>query len=847
MRVLCVSIVILFSMLNGFAADKNDLAGLRKGLRTAVDGNEKIRILLGLSEALETDSAQAALKYAQTAKELSAELNNQVYLAFSYVKTGNALLALNSFRESKINLEKGLELLKQLNSKEPNRSDINTNLAEAYYGLGLADYYLGEYEQSVIAYQDALRKYTALNDRQKVANIYQNMGLVHSDLKNAQLSLEYYFKSLDLNKKLNNKTNIAGLTQNVGLFYYGNKDYQKASSYINESLKIYKELDDKEGIAISFSNLGLIFQSQGDSKKALDYFREAYRAFTITGYTPGIITALHNIGTALSDLGKFRPALNSFEKSLSMADSMEYTDMILTNYEAIAHLYADFKDYKKALEYQTKYYRAKDSVYSEESRNKIAELEAAYDLEVKESELANQQIKLKQQKTQKYILIGGIFTVFAFLLFVVFAYRKKSKMEKELKQNKKNLELLVEQKTEELKTSHTERRYALESDRLKSAFLANMSHELRTPMNAIIAFSNFLKDPELSAEKRDEYINYITTAGDTLLHLVDDIIDSAKIESKQLTISHVRCNITDLLFELKEIFNEIRSKKQRAHIELKISEASRKDDVYVLTDPLRLKQVLSNLLENALKYTTEGFVEFGYVTEKKSVTFFVKDTGIGIPKDKFEYIFQRFSQIEYTVKDSFRGTGLGLSITKNLVELLGGTIWVESEMGTGSTFYFTIPSEKIESEPRPFGSEKKTVKYDKAQLFDWSNKNVLVAEDEDLNYKVLESVLSRAKANVWRAKDGVEAVEVCQATTIDLVLMDIQMPRMDGYVATHKIKQFNKNLPVIAQTSYAMAGERENCLAAGCDDYLSKPLNLEELLVKCNRYLSPAKENTGNS
>ena len=841
MRVLVISIALLLGVLNGLAADKQDTANLRKDLRTAVDGNEKIRILLNLSEALETDSAQTALKYALAAKDLAVELNNPVYLAFSMVKAGNAFLSLNAFRESKINLEKGLALLQQLNSKEPNRNDLNMSLAEGYYGLGLANYYLGEYENSVIAYQDALRKYTALNDKQKVANIYQNMGLVHSDLKNAELSLEYYFKSLDLNKKLNNQTNIAGLTQNIGLFYYGNQDYQKASTYINESLQTYKKLDDKEGIASSLSNLGLIFQSQKEYDKALAYFRESYQNFYSIGYTPGIITALHNIGTAYSDLREFNPALNSYQKSLRMADSVEYSDMVLTNYEAIANLYSDFRDYQKALEYQKRYYSIKDSLYSNESRNKIAELEAAYNLEVKEKELANQQIQLKQQKIQKYFLIGGIFTVCVFLLFMVIVNRKKTKVEKQLTQNKKNLELLVEQKTEELKTSHTERRYALESDRLKSAFLANMSHELRTPMNAIIAFSNFLKDPQISPEKRDEYINYITTAGDTLLHLVDDIIDSAKIESKQLTINRVRCNITDLLFELREVFSEIRGKKQRSHLELKISEASRKEDVYIITDPLRLKQVLSNLLENALKYTTEGFIEFGYVTETGSVTFFVKDTGIGIPKEKFEYIFQRFSQIEYTVKDSFRGTGLGLSITKNLVELLGGTIWVESEMGTGSTFYFTIPSEKIESEPRPFGSDKKKVKQDKAQLFDWSNKNVLVAEDEDLNYKVLESVLTRAKANVWRAKDGLEAVEVCQATSIDLVLMDIQMPRMDGYAATHKIKQFNKDLPIIAQTSYAMTGERENCLAAGCDDYLSKPLNLEELLIKCNRYLSSEK------
>ena len=842
MRLFVFTILWITCVLQSIAADKKEVTRLRQQLGSVSNENEKIGILLDLSEELETDSARASLHFAMRAKDLAEKSDNQVYLSFALIKAGNALLKLNEFGESRINFEKGLELLQQLNSEEPNRNDINLNLAQAYYGLGLTEYFLGHFEQSVIYYQDALRKYTAFDDRQKVANIYQNIGLVHYDMKNFDLSLEYYFKSLDLNKKLNNKTNIAGLTQNIGLFYYNNSDYQKAYSYISESLKTYRELDDKEGIASSFSNMGLIFQEQHDYSKALEYFKEAYKSFSGIGYQPGIIMTLHNIGTAYSDLGEFDPALFHYQNSLKMADSMEYSDMVLTNYEAISHLYADFRDYKKALEYQTAYFHLKDSIYSVASKNKIAELETSYSVEVKEQELARKNIELKQQKTYKYLLIGGITTTLLFLVFLVIAYSRKSRAEKQLKEHKKNLELLIEQKTDELKTSITERRYALESDRLKSAFLANMSHELRTPMNAIIAFSNFLKDPYLSVEKRDEYINYITTAGDTLLNLVDDIIDSAKIESKQLTINRVKCNITDLLFELREIFNEIRGRKQRSHIEIKLSEASRKEDVYIITDPFRLKQVLSNLLENALKYTTEGYVEFGYVLQEGSVTFFVKDTGIGIPKDKFEYIFQRFSQIEYTVKDSFRGTGLGLSITKNLVELLGGTIWVESEMGTGSTFYFTIPSEKIESEPRPFGKDKKKVKYDKAQMFDWSNKNVLVAEDEDLNFKVLESVLTRAKANVWRAKDGVEAIEVCQATTIDLVLMDIQMPRMDGYAATRKIKQFNKNLPVIAQTSYAMAGERENCLAAGCDDYLSKPLNLEELLIKCNRYLTTTKD-----
>ncbi len=837
---LSVVVVLLGSTLYCIANKDADIGGLKQVDKTS-NHAEKIRLLIELSEKFETDSPRISLQYALKAKDIASRINSRLYHAFALVKTGNAYLGLNEYGEAKINFDKALELLQQLSANEPNQNEINIKIAETYYGLGLVSYYLGKLKESVIYYQDALRKYLASDNKQIVANIYQNIGMVYYDLRNFELSLEYYFKSLELNKKLGTKTNIAGLNQNIGLFYFARQDYRKASVYINESLKLYRDLKDEEGIASSFSNLGLIYQAQQNYGQALEYFQQAQNIFSSISHKPGIITTTHNIGCVYADLADFHKALNYYQKSLEMADSLNLTEMILANYDAISKLYTKVKEYKKALEYQSVYYHLKDSLYSQEARDKIDELETAFTVELKERELASKTKELRHQKAYKYLLAAGMTVVLLSLIFLILAYSRKSKAEKELKQHKKNLEILIEQKSEELKASINERRYALESDRLKSAFLANMSHELRTPMNAIIAFSNFLKDSSLSTEKRDEYINYITTAGDTLLHLVDDIIDSAKIESKQLNINKMRCNITDLIFEMREIFNEIRSRKQRSHIEIRIDESSQKDDVYIITDPLRLKQVLSNLLENAIKYTMEGYVEFGYVLEEKGVTFFVKDTGIGIPKDKFDYIFQRFSQIEYTVKDVFRGTGLGLSITKNLVELLGGHIWVESELGKGSTFYFTIPSETIEISPRPLFSEKKDIKADKAQLFDWSDKNVLVAEDEDLNYKVLESVLTRAKANVWRAKNGIEAIEVCQATNIDLVLMDIQMPRMDGYMATRKIKQFNKNLPVIAQTSYAMAGERENCLAAGCDDYLSKPLNLEELLIKCNRYLSVSK------
>ncbi|MBA7534633.1 Autoinducer 2 sensor kinase/phosphatase LuxQ [subsurface metagenome] len=421
------------------------------------------------------------------------------------------------------------------------------------------------------------------------------------------------------------------------------------------------------------------------------------------------------------------------------------------------------------------------------------------------------------------------------LIIIYIAYRQKKASEIKIVSHKLDLENTLFEKTIELENEITERKVAEESDKLKSAFLANMSHELRTPMNAIIAFTNFLKDSDLADNKRDEFLEHITTAGDSLLRLIDDIIDTAKIEAKQLKISINPVNISRLIKETQRVYNKLKVKNNyTADLILHID--SQKDYI-INTDSIRVKQILNNLLENAFKYTKKGTIEFGFTHIDDFIKFYVKDTGVGIPEEKQAIIFERFSQIETDLNRKYGGTGLGLTISKNLSELLGGHLWVESTSGKGSTFYMQIPASGLRHVD--VAKEKSVISNPLINKdYNWESKTILIAEDEELNYKVLDSCLAKTKARIIRAIDGEEAVEICRNEKIDIVLMDIQMPVMDGYQATYEIKKINNNMPVIAQTSYVMANEKEKCLDAGCDDYITKPLDLETLLSKISIYLN---------
>jgi PAS domain S-box-containing protein len=373
---------------------------------------------------------------------------------------------------------------------------------------------------------------------------------------------------------------------------------------------------------------------------------------------------------------------------------------------------------------------------------------------------------------------------------------------------------------------------AQESDRLKTAFLANMSHEIRTPMNGILGFANLLKDTDLTNDQRDLYLKHIEYSSHQLLTIVNDIIDISMIESGQLKISNRPVRINGILDEIySTFFHRIRGDEPgQKKVAFVLQKGDKSPDFTLVIDDSRLTQIFNNLISNAIKYTEVGQITFGYeIRKKRYVEFFVKDTGIGIPADKKEMIFDRFGQINESKIAHPSGTGLGLSISKSLVELMGGEMWVESVVGEGSQFFFTLPlvvEASADEEDAPISNKS----------YDWSGKRILVAEDEELNWMFIREMIRKSGAEVLRARNGVEAVKLSGELKPDAILMDIKMPEMDGIEATRKIRESDRTVLIIAQTAFVMQKEKEESLNAGCNHFVTKPLDRTVIMEMIDCY-----------
>ena len=375
---------------------------------------------------------------------------------------------------------------------------------------------------------------------------------------------------------------------------------------------------------------------------------------------------------------------------------------------------------------------------------------------------------------------------------------------------------------------------AEESDRLKSAFLANMSHEIRTPMNAILGFSEILQHEGIRPEDRQEYIKLINDKGNDLMNIISDLIDISRIEAGDMKLVKTHIKINDMILEL---FDQVKKEKAlKGKDEVQIRYRIQEDTEYsILSDKNRLRQVFNNLLGNALKFTNEGYIEVGFDILDDHVRFYVKDSGIGITPENQKVIFERFRQEDNSYTRKHGGTGLGLAISKQIVELLGGEIDVESKPDHGANFYFTLPLER-KADPLPSGAKVDQPKYQNNLKL--ATKMILIAEDDSSNYMFLESLLRSTEAELIWARNGQQAVDIyAERDDIDLILMDIRLPEMNGLQATKKIRSTNQDIPIIALTAFAFADDREKSMEAGCTEHLSKPVKIEELKRVLQKYL----------
>ena len=349
---------------------------------------------------------------------------------------------------------------------------------------------------------------------------------------------------------------------------------------------------------------------------------------------------------------------------------------------------------------------------------------------------------------------------------------------------------------------------AEESDCLKSAFLANVSHEIRTPLNAIVGFSEVIAHTESECE-REEYLDIVKANSNLLLHLINDILDLSRIESGKMEFIDENIQMDELCEELRQMH------QMRIKNDVKIIFERPAASLTIVSDSHRLRQLYSNLISNAIKYTEKGAITFGYKLKGDMMEGYVRDSGSGIPAEKLNNVFGRFEKLDLLKQ----GFGLGLSICKSILDKMGGEIWVESELGVGSCFYFLIPCNGT----FPVAGEQ-------------NKPLILVAEDMDCNYELVKAILEE-RYSVLRANDGIDVVTKYESSKPDLILMDVRMPGLDGLSAAGIIRELNPTVPIIATTAFAFETDREMALAAGCNEYMSKPLEAEKLKTMVERYL----------
>lgn len=379
---------------------------------------------------------------------------------------------------------------------------------------------------------------------------------------------------------------------------------------------------------------------------------------------------------------------------------------------------------------------------------------------------------------------------------------------------------------------------AVESERLKSAFIANMSHEIRTPMNAILGFSELLRNNDIHETERMEYINMISSRGNELMDIISDLIELSRMEAGDMKIDKKELRVSEFVSDIYEQFHNEKKFRGKDLIQIRLRCPEDSQPV-ILSDKYRLQQVFNNLLSNALKFTHEGYIEIGFLVRNDEVNFYVKDSGIGIKQDKQEIIFERFRQADDSMTRKYGGTGLGLAISKQIVELLGGKIWVESNTGQGSTFLFSQPTQMVKQDNS--GLPEMSEVYAAEQELSLEGRRILIAEDEPANYLFLQSMLGSSKAELIWAKDGKQAVDLHSTIGhIDLVLMDIRMPTLNGLLATREIRSVDPDVPIIALTAFAFPDDQQKSFEAGCNEHLNKPIRVEDLKDVIRKYLDPS-------
>ena len=811
---------------------------LLQQLPKSKEDTNKVKLLNDLSYTYRTINADEGIKLGMQSLSLAGRLHWKPGIAKANVVTGA------NYHYGKANYPKALEYyLKSLKINE--EIGDKPGIARSLNRLGLIYYSLSDYAKALDYYQKALLVARESGDKTDLQNVMINMGEIYQKQDDYPKALDYFNQALSINQAIGNKSGCAASLNAIGYVYRRKKDFSKAHNYFEEAVKFYESAGNKQAMANELEDIGDFYRQQAEYPKALEYLfkalkiqkelndkRSASYNFGVIAYTYFLI-ATDNNKTTLNKMfaGNKRAAL---KKAAIIADSAiaiqkELGDLYLLQDSYISNsiCYEEIGEYKGALEHYKKYVAIKDSIFNLEKDKKLTQLSMKFEFDKKQATDSLQhtvennlnQLRLQKQKTFTYAGFIGMALV-VFLLFFVFKnYNNQRKSNQRLQAAQKEI---LEQKER-----------AEQSERFKQQFLANMSHEIRTPMNAVMGMTNLLIDKNPRADQQ-HYLEGIRKSSDILLHIINDILDLSKIESGKMELEKTDFSLHETT---QQIIETLRHKADEKGLHL-LSEIDGSIPDVLIGDPVRLNQVILNLAGNAIKFTEKGSVEIkvelasGDPSTLLNVRFSVIDTGIGIPKDKLETVFESFKQVNASDTRKYGGTGLGLSISRQLVELYGGEIKIESEKGSGTTFSFALNFEA--------GSEERLQKQLNAHahidghILD--GLKILVADDNEYNRIVADDTL-RAKADVRieTASNGHEAIELLKAKDFDVILMDVQMPEMNGFEATMFIRTNlsspKKDIPIIALTASVLRTDLDKCRQAGMNSYIPKPFSASQLIL----------------
>lgn len=836
------------NQLNFLAEQKISANALDEGFKLAqkaLQNAEELGYNAGIAEAYQTigqfyefsnEYRKAIFNY-QLAFDRWQMLGDSSNMAKQNNQIGSMYREMAVYDTALLYFTNSLKLLENVND--------SSELANTFNLIGLIYNSTGNFNQSLQNLMESLQIWECTSDETGIGAAYCNIGMVYRRLGNYEKALDFLEKNLEINEKNEMPRQIIESYIQIGIIYEETGEYEQAIKSYQKGLKIARSINYKKKIAGCLNNLGVVYYDMRNYNSALDHFFESLEIKQEIGDKHGITVTTINIAEAYVDLeksnlqsnpehvikyfGSFDSIISLLLESLKTAEeTRNYQDLSNTLYTLI-DVYAESGLYENAVIYQEKLMNLNDSLFSIDKDRDIAKLQAKLDAEQKEQEIilmdaknAAQMSQLQTQNSRKYIFMGGGIGFVLIILGLINRLIFMRRTQKELQAKNQHIQ--------------HEKNKAEQGEKIKEKFMANMSHEIRTPMNSILGMTNILlKNQHLKVQEK--YLDAIAQSSNNLMVILNDILDLSNLEAGRLELENKIFNLKD---ELKVVEDILKFKAKEKGIQLKC-EVEKGVPEWVVGDSTRLNQILINLIGNAIKFTEKGVVTGIVRVKSKSeqqviLQFEIKDTGIGIPADRLDAIFQSFTQADGNTTRHYGGTGLGLTISKQLVELQNGSIQVKSQEGKGSTFIFEIPYEIGKSKT----SEKIEKHLDYPKL---KGIRILVAEDNEFNAMVLLDTLNSniQDSTVEIANNGKIALDNIMANEYDMVLMDILMPEMDGYTAAKTIRKLDsgKNkIPIIAMTANTMKEDIEKCFEAGMNAFISKPFETEELLDKMEELIT---------